>query len=77
MKAKALENYISVIRTMVDPEWPFNLWAEVDCEEDYQTFKTLPVAIECNGRTLGKMSFNSDTHRAYYSTSATLAKMVG
>jgi hypothetical protein len=45
----------------------------VPCSEAYETFKTLPVALDFEGARYGKTGFNSDARVAYYRTDAALA----
>ena len=46
---------------------------EVECLDDYDTFKTLPNVIEVNGLRVGKSAFNSDRHVAYYRSDVPIA----
>lgn len=42
--------------------------------EDYDHYRSLPVAITYNGVLCGKTGWNSDSGRAYYQSNATLAR---
>lgn len=53
-----------VVRTKAEVEG--TLYVEVDCLDDYQTYKALPDVLEVDGRIVGKSAFNSDRHVAYY-----------
>lgn len=61
------------IRVLSSGEIHGTLYVEVECLDDYDTFKTLPDVIEVDGRQVGKSAFNSDRHVAYYRSDVPLA----
>lgn len=49
--------------------------AETRCQ-DYDDFRTLPRAIEVEGKVLGLMSWNSDRFSACYKSTAILGRIL-
>ncbi len=73
--ARALSDLISVeYANVVDGE--YWLAVGIDPADAYGSFKALPDAIEYESRVYGKLSFNSDTNRAYFKVGAPLGKAV-
>lgn len=49
--------------------------AETDCQ-DYEEFRSLPAAIQVEGKTLGKAGWSSDRHYACYNEKVLLGRLV-
>lgn len=72
MQAKILPGFLKINALhVIEGEFV----AETDCE-DYQAYKSLPAAIEVDGRIMGKTGWNSDRGYAYYKTGVKLGKLI-
>lgn len=72
-EATILTATIAIVNHWIAPDHSGLQVVTVRCEDDYETFKTLPSAIEFNGVRYGKSGFNSDSKIAYYRNDTLLA----
>ena len=69
--AKPLENALSVKRSETLPCG--TKVVTLDCA-DYKAYKSLPAALEYDGRAYGRTGWDSDMCRAYYRTDIAFAR---
>lgn len=68
LEAKAISGIVVNSHYCLDNEF----WLETDCK-DYEAWSSLPAIVAFGGQKYGKTGWNSDLHKACYSTGKSFA----